>query len=451
MQIYRLQLPNTISEKEHTEVYNWFSNHRVNWAYTPTTCDDPNSRKCKDDQEIAYEINKDFDYGSLSAYSGNANIFTEFEVNWAWVQYVANDQKKDETYYDHNQEKEVISDADGSKMNLLCFQIENSETYLHLLDFNNGKGKGYGVTDKKSVENAILVYGCNFNQCIFNSSVDGSHQFNKYILTYLKGDGYEGWYLGMDIEGFGNNDNEKVKANGICNDWIIKLTIPMSKINTGKPARIMCEDLGGVYDYDFNDIVIDVTPKKDLLGPYLNIEVKALGGTLPIYVAYNGTALWGTDDLHKKYNAVGKPVNVSKNNIDNAANGAVTSNIKLERQIYSKTWLLNDYTNYLGLLLADELDYNLIQIFIKPSAEAQWIQLANFAGKTPLKICVPQTVKWTIECAAKPGTSISPKASDSDYQNAGRSIGSAYPAFIDWVKDPSVEFWNNSNGTYLMP
>lgn len=449
------ELPNAITPKEHEEVYNWFSNHKVNWEKTPTNCEDPDSRKCVDNNEVAKEINKDFDYGSLSAYKGDAAIFTEFELNWAWIQHVASDRNKDEHYIEGGEEK-VHNGAQGTNMNHLCFQIEGESKYAHLYDFNGGEGKGYGNS-----ENAILVYDCNFDDCIFQSTVDGNHYFNKYIIKYLKGDGYEGWYLGMDIEGDGINASERVYANGICNDWIVKLTIPTSKINTGQAVRIMCEDLGGVYDYDFNDVVIDVTPRKTILTQktYLEVELKALGGTLPVYVAYNGTPLWGTEDLHKQYNsksvdAVGKPVNVSKDKIDNAGNEAITSTKEIKKYIVPKDFG-SDLANFFGagyIQTTEDLKYSSIQIFIKPDSEAQWIQLANYAGTTPLKICVPQTVKWAIECAAMPGTKTAAKSTNAEYHDAGRSIGSAYPSFMDWVRDPSVEFWNKTKNTeYLMP
>lgn len=463
-----LDLPEIISEREHTEVYNWFSNHKVYWKNTPTDCDDPNSRVCTDADGtvldgvgIAYEIESNFDYGTLSSdYYGDQPIKTEFIVNWAWVQYVANDAKRDEVYYDTNQSKDVVSDADGSKMNLLAFRNKNSETYIHLLDFNNGTGKGYGVNDKTSNENAILVYNTDFNSCIFNSSVDGSHQFNKYIIIYLKGEGYEGYYLGMDIEGNGSNSNERVKANGICNDWIIKLTVPMAKIVQGEPRRIMCEDLGGVYDYDFNDIVIDVTPSvskhdKGQSGhndvPYLEVKLQALGGTLPIYVTYDGQALWGAaeQDLHELFSKrAGYPVNVT-NGVDNSHNGAYTAEPLVARVVKTSD-KRNNYQGYTvdltGAIETDsDIDYKKIHIYIKPSSEAEWIQLANYAGIAPLKIIVPQTVGWTIECAGMPGTETSPKSTEAyESLSSGRSMGCAYPDFMGWVNDPSALFWDRT-------
>lgn len=472
-----LDLPEIISKREHTEVYNWFSNHKVYWKNTPTDCDDPNSRVCTDADGtvldgvgIAYEIESNFDYGTLSSdYYGDQPIKTEFIVNWAWVQYVANDAKRDEVYYDTNQSKDVVSDADGSNMNLLAFLDKNSETYIHLNDFNNGTGKGYGVNDKTSNENAILVYNTDFNSCIFNSSVDGSHQFNKYIIIYLKGEGYEGFYLGMDIEGNGSNSNERVKANGICNDWIIKLTVPMAKIVQGEPRRIMCEDLGGVYDYDFNDIVIDVTPtkskhdngnsgNKDI--PYLEVKLQALGGTLPIYATYEDHALWGSakQDLHEKFTkGAGFPVNVTNYGadgqlVDNSKNGAYRGSLGVVR-IVKRSDLPNGNINWSSydvdlsnaIVTDGEIDYKKIHIYVKPSSEAEWIQLANFAGIAPLKIIVPQTVGWAIECAGMPGTKTSPKSKEQyEKLSSGRSIGCAYPGFMNWVNDPSVLFWNGT-------
>ena len=44
----------------------------------------------------------------------------------------------------------------------------------------------------------------------------------------------------------------------------------------------MCEDLGNIGDFDFNDVVFDATIMND---GSINIEILASGGTLPISVA----------------------------------------------------------------------------------------------------------------------------------------------------------------------
>ena len=47
-------------------------------------------------------------------------------------------------------------------------------------------------------------------------------------------------------------------------------------------GRIMCEDLGNIGDFDFNDVVFDATIMND---GSINIIIHASGGTLPITVA----------------------------------------------------------------------------------------------------------------------------------------------------------------------
>lgn len=481
-----LELPPIISDDEHEEVSAWFRNHIVYWADSLTTAENDKSREFRSDKgAIAYERDRDFNYGSLSAYSGNVDVVTSFMVNWAFVQHVSRDTQiegfqSDEHCWDQNgiidpitRQKGSIpqsqnagwwvpNNGNGGQMNHLSIKLTGGSQYLHLKDFNTGGMCGWPCTDDQSDNNGDLVFNADFNDMVYLSSADSKYH-NKYIIVYLKGETragvpYEGYYLGMDLEGGGQNDNELVPANGVCDDWIVKLTIPTAKIVQGEPRRIMCEDLGGVYDYDFNDIVIDVTPKvsvHDNSGRrdvnYLEVKLQALGGTLPIYVTYEGHALWGSteQDLHELFRkGAGYPVNVS-NGVDNSHNGAYTAD-PLVAKVIKTSDKKDSYSGYTvdltGAIETDsDIDYKKIHIYIKPSSEAEWIQLANYAGIAPLKIIVPQTVGWTIECAGMPGTETSPKSTEAyESLSSGRSMGCAYPDFMGWVNDPSALFWDRT-------
>lgn len=464
------ELPNIITDLEHQEVYNWFSKHRVNWTKTPTNYNDSHS---KDNDGWAYEIDgvSPEDYGSLSDYAGDLKIGTTFDFDIAWVQYVANDTNQDEYRWDVNSGKpstQKETSALGTNMNYLSFKLTagtSSGDYMHLFDFNAGAGHGYRYPNlsKDNPANGLLMYNADFNDCAYSVGSQGSEYHNKYIIVYLKGNGYEGWYLGMDYEADGtnpNNTNEIVGANGICNDWIIKLTVPAPKATLEGNVRIMCEDLGGEYDFDFNDLVIDITPvthDSSKKHDYIEVEVKAIGGTIPIYVAYDGQPLWGTTDLHAQLNATGIPVNVT-NSEDNSGNGAIRKDIAsilTPKKIASRANINgngnNIAWNQFDIVSDKPIDYNLLEVYVQRDNKAEWIRLDNCAGATPLMFCVPQTVKWTIECAGKPGTKTSAKNSDEEYQAAGRSIGCAYPSFMSWVRDPGDKFWNkqNVNDIYL--
>lgn len=130
-------------------------------------------------------------------------------------------------------------------------------------------------------------------------------------FTGKSGRKYDGWYLGFDfafykeMNHFSKWDAEKwpnsnikegkpgkydiIEPDGYHSNWILKITpaTPYTEDN-GFTRRIMCEDLGNTCDFDFNDVVFDVTynslyPMSD--GYYdATIILQAAGGTLPIYV-----------------------------------------------------------------------------------------------------------------------------------------------------------------------
>ena len=134
-----------------------------------------------------------------------------------------------------------------------------------------------------------------------NSDDDKTH--DKYVLVYLSFEGpqtglhYEGYYLAFDYE-CKKVDNEgkttTIEPDGYYSNWIVKLSpgknIPEPPTgNETKTVRVMCEDLGNTYDFDFNDLVFDVSYTYDETdGVKSNIKahitVQAAGGTLPIYI-----------------------------------------------------------------------------------------------------------------------------------------------------------------------
>lgn len=60
------------------------------------------------------------------------------------------------------------------------------------------------------------------------------------------------------------------------------------------PWVIACEDLGGTYDHDFNDIVFGV--QHEAGSKYAYVTALAAGGTLPIRLFYNNIEIKGGDD-----------------------------------------------------------------------------------------------------------------------------------------------------------
>ena len=96
------------------------------------------------------------------------------------------------------------------------------------------------------------------------------------------------YFLGFDFENNGDTEDKVFPKDGYYDDWIVKLT--PAKYHNAK--RIICEDLGTIGDFDFNDIVFDVSPLGEYWNPELQkvvyseavITVRAAGGTLPVFV-----------------------------------------------------------------------------------------------------------------------------------------------------------------------
>lgn len=162
-----------------------------------------------------------------------------------------------------------------------------------------------------------------------------------WVLVHLVFDGkpdengkqrhYDGYYLGFDYELTKGNDAFK-SADGYYSNWIVKLSFAESE-DANFTRRIMCEDLGNTFDFDFNDVVFDVVYhiKADTLNNLKNgansywdangverskdevpatIIIRASGGTLPIYVGVhpNGNSKYEAHSLLDNSSSV--PVNV---------------------------------------------------------------------------------------------------------------------------------------------
>lgn len=397
--------PADITAREHSEVYAWFKYHKVEWTNTPTWFQGSSTRQTADN--IAYDQTDgtrqdrlDKGYGSLLDYDnplGDYDIANQMPIFNGWIQHVANDPDQDEV------------DGYGNKlsggMDFLCFRTigGSSDDWEHSKDFNSGNGYGWG---NQTQYNGEFISNAQFNVVTYGSSSSASTPHDKYFIVHLKGLDYEGWYLGLDFEADkpGANPNEIVAANGKCNDWIIKIA---EAGGSGYiPCRVMCEDLGGTFDIDFNDIVYDIDMPD---ASHAKVIVQAAGGTMPIMIKYKDEVL--CDEVHAAFGVASNvPVNV----------GASYGRDGLEPIELS----INDFGNR-------AFDINDINVFVKPVNRAEWVNitLLDQTSNIPCRFCVPTTVSWTKEL---------------------QRITWAFPMFVDWVKDPSFKFWEkNVNATYL--
>jgi hypothetical protein len=434
-----------ITDREHAEVFAWFSNHKVYWT-NPLTYYNGYPTNQTDDN-IAHVINTSYPgYGSLTTASYN-NPLGDYELNafldfhHAWVQHVASNENvqevsmcpsgaDDEINYITRDGQNVTYIKDTIKHDavtanmmdyLRCWGYKDADAVdddpvetnggwqAHLNDDNAGHGWGYGRQEGYS--NGLLVTYADIDRWTYGNSYGSSLPHDKYFIVYLKGDGYEGWYLGFDFESWGDNTEERIKCDGICNDWIIKITNVGNTI-LSNTVRIMCEDLGGTFDMDFNDIVYDVTYTAQHL---CTITVQAAGGTLPLQMRYGNQLLEknGQSEIHALFGAnVKQPVNVA------ASNGVTKP---------AFSWVLafngvQSDAQYDYRIHEDLVDFSQINVY-KNEEEAEWIPIGYKNGTAPYKFAVPQGTRWLKE-----------------FQN----VIWGYPSFDEWVANPTIEFWNTT-------
>ena len=178
--------------------------------------------------------------------------------------------------------------SESRNMDLLGYE-SISGNWEHINNFNN-----------KTVA-MQYVYNAGTENWTYWSSFSSSYQNDKYNIQHLVFDipqtncpegcdnhHYDGWYVAFDYEGYvyegdGSLRNGSVFADGYYNDWIVKVS-PGNLVGTPTTVRVMCEDLGGTSDWDFNDVVFDVSFRKYDGKVYAGITLQAAGGTLPITV-----------------------------------------------------------------------------------------------------------------------------------------------------------------------
>ena len=159
---------------------------------------------------------------------------------------------------------------------LLQLQAYNFNTgeWEDVTNFDGGKDVHHmtDVQGKKMTKGVTLMTNVGTpvaNQPMFRWLGDNDYVCNNYIIKEINGE----YYLGL---GYDNENMTDYDA------WIIKIVKAEGRPPYKDRGRIMCEDLGEIGDFDFNDVVFDATIMND---ESINIVILAAGGTLDISVA----------------------------------------------------------------------------------------------------------------------------------------------------------------------
>lgn len=265
---------------------------------------------------------------------------------------------------------------------------------------------------------------------------DQSQSYENYVLVHLSFEGprtgrhYDGYYLAFDYQYVkvhsSSGDSYKYSQrlpDGYYSNWIVKLAPadpewyeePDEHTRTIK-RRVMCEDLGSTFDFDFNDLVFDVQytrEEKKVDGNWVpknndgkwdaTITLQAVGGTLPIYITnFDGTVYNAHEEMGGTLSESGiySPVNVG------------TSDTHAPKILPTvRVTSTNPDDIVIRVTSPDKVERRADKVttMILPSTSGRQSFGENLA---PQKICMPVDVRWTKE-----------------YQQ----IEWAYPHFAEWV------------------
>lgn len=331
------------------------------------------------------------------------------------------------------------------------------------MDYLTAKGNGYtanddehfynfnysGYSNEGDVQNMMHIINSNTENFAYYNSYSSETMWDHYRLVYLHGN----WYVGFDFES--TVEGKVIAGDNVYNDWIVKIIpgndswikIPEDEYITQKTPRsvtetrtntvsrrVMCEDLGSTHDFDFNDLVFDVTYQcsEQRTAKYMKttvtrksdnkviseievlesatewtptsnwtgtITLLASGGTLPIYIQnfdgkkYNVHELFGNTESNGIYSPVNVGTSYTHTPVTLPSYEVASSNpVNIDIFVYTES----------GERATNELE-------LPDPSRSQYLG-TNIA---PMKICVPTYVRWTKE-----------------YQQ----IEWAYPNFASWVQ-----------------
>ena len=213
---------------------------------------------------------------------------------------------------------------------------------------------------------------------------------NLYVVANTHfAQGYSGQYPYIGFEG-GCSESNIFTAGNMPNYSIASSECNPGFNNGPVPLRVIAEDLTASEgsDFDFNDVVFDIQLNWPAQGKH-KITLQAAGGKLPLCVGV-------LDDEHEVHNLFGVDVNTMVNTEEWTSHKAPVS-----------FFITGEYTNAKD-----------IKVWVKKGND--WCELKAEQGKAASKIGVPSTFKWVKEL---------------------KDIEPIYTKFKDYVKDPSVKWW----------
>ena len=422
-----------VTDEEILYVSAWFRNNQ-----------NPDPDNLNVDKYFTQCISKDYD---RTQYASTDGLINEGTLDWSEGNGVGEWNKNIPIHYykdgvlsnvDMNG-KDVTNEFRSEEFSLDQLEVKapNDKDYVHIYNNNAGNTSLISSANPTAINTttwSALTTGSNPNKGIvsdksyrsimyvnesgttdFRAYSSGQSEWEyKWVLKHLTftgrdGNDYDGWYLAFDVKYYrvvDTNTKDGVEwkeiaekdYDGYYSNYIVKI-VPGEGVIQHNWYRIMCEDLGNTYDYDFNDLVYDVYYTGEASPYTAHIKVQAAGGTYPIFIgqhddAHEAHGLLGYADKYNAETGLYQPVNVGTG-CDNGTAEEFTLSV--------------NSTNPDDILIYVEKPGT------KNAREKNDFSLPKVheASDAPQKICIPgNKTRWTLE---------------------NRNIEWAYPNFTNWV------------------
>lgn len=244
----------------------------------------------------------------------------------------------------------------------------------HVNDFNNSYSNDY--------DGCMLMVNSSTQRFGFRSSEDSKMHYT-FRMEEIDGN----YYVGLDFEATGQNPNQQVQRDLVYDDWIVKIVPGKGYSDKVKEeGMIICEDLGTIGDFDFNDVVFYA---KVWESGKTEIWLLAAGGTLNLTVA--------GQEVHE---AFGVSQTTMVNTEESTGKGTTKDPFYFEAT--------NKYNSLIEIPIIVSTKNN--------AGNVTSYELSAEMGKAPQKICVPKGFRWCKEY---------------------KSLSIAYPGFREWTTGTS--------------
>ena len=335
-----------------------------------------------------YNLNQDWSYNTGAFQNGVKAAETGYKDG-------------DPTYYSDYHDMTVTS----AKIKLTYFGDDDPTTATPDYDFPADYVVGFfGIRNGEGITSNKHIY-CSFASVELN-----------YFNDYPRGAAFKykgNVYLGIEDDTDYDHNDYLFRVTGVDGSRVTDVTPEDDPDYEPEPEAqtwtVACEDLGGYYDYDFNDLVfgLRLTDNDDNTTKKLELIPLAAGGTLEAHVYYDGTDKGEIHDLVLP----GAPSTI-------ALNVGAGSNPGAGTPIVLETNTTDDITAVMGKIVikvnanSDSNSYNIGYNYDKGNTEK----------KTPQVLLLPAGWDWPSE---------------------DTFICEVYSKFAAWTQDADVTDWCN--------